>query len=405
MSQTKKQKVTLLGATGSIGDATCDLLYQHRHEYEVHGLVAGRNTSRMFELITMFKPARVAMYDADAATRLTELLTAEEPSLAATTDILAGPEGVCELAGDGGADIVVGAIVGAAGLKPLLSALKTGCRICLANKEALVMSGRLFFDMAAKYGAQVLPVDSEHSAIFQCLPPSEQVRMGACDLESVGVSEIMLTGSGGPFRDCALSELDHVTPQMAIQHPVWLMGAKISVDSATMMNKALEYIEARYLFNAQSDQVKVIVHPQSVIHSMVSYTDGAVLAQLGQPDMRTPIAHAMSYPHRMSTLVKSIDFTKVSELTFRQPEKDRYPCLFMGIEASKQGQAMTTALNAANEEAVDAFLAGQLSFKNIANAVDYVLSYMSGFDAYELEEIMAIDAKARKLAKVFIDNH
>lgn len=402
MSQSKKQKVTLLGATGSIGDATCDLLELHSDEYEVHGLAAGGNCDRMFELITKFKPARVAMYDAAAATKLTERLTAEAPTLAATTDIMVGAEGVCELAGDGGADMVVGAIVGAAGLKPLLSALKTGCRICLANKEALVMSGRLFFDMAAKYGAQVLPVDSEHSAIFQCLPPSEQVRMGSCDLASVGVREILLTGSGGPFRDCELSKLDHVTPQMAINHPVWSMGPKISVDSATMMNKALEYIEARYLFNAASDQVKVIVHPQSVIHSMVSYEDGAVLAQLGQPDMKTPIAHAMAYPHRMTTSVKAIDFTQVSELTFRQPEKDRYPCLFMGIEASKQGQAMTTALNAANEEAVAAFLDGRLSFKGISHTVEHVLSSISGSDAYELEEIMAIDSKARSLAQAFI---
>lgn len=403
MSQCKRQKVTLLGATGSIGDATCDLLELHSDEFEVHGLAAGGNCDRMFELIKKFKPARVAMSDDMAANKLMERLTAQCPDLAATTDILVGSEGVTELSGDGGADMVVGAIVGAAGLKPLLNAIKTGCRICLANKEALVMSGQLFFDMAAKHGSQVLPVDSEHSAIFQCLPPSEQSRMGTCDLASVGVKEILLTGSGGPFLNCDLAELDNVTPEKAVNHPVWSMGPKISVDSATMMNKALEYIEARYLFNASSDQVKVIIHPQSVIHSMVSYEDGAVLAQLGQPDMKTPIGLAMAYPNRMTTSVQSIDFTKISQLTFKQPEKERYPCLFMGIEASKQGQAMTTALNAANEVAVAAFLSKRISFKAIAHTVDHVLSSISGTDAYELEEIMAIDSKARAIANAFIN--
>ena len=393
MSQCKRQKVTLLGATGSIGDATCDLLELHSDEFEVHGLAAGGNCDRMFELIKKFKPARVAMSDAMAANKLMERLTAQCPDLAATTDILVGSEGVTELSG----------VVGAAGLKPLLNAIKTGCRICLANKEALVMSGQLFFDMAAKHGSQVLPVDSEHSAIFQCLPPSEQSRMGSCDLASVGVKEILLTGSGGPFLNCDLAELDNVTPEKAVNHPVWSMGPKISVDSATMMNKALEYIEARYLFNASSDQVKVIIHPQSVIHSMVSYEDGAVLAQLGQPDMKTPIGLAMAYPNRMTTSVQSIDFTKISQLTFKQPEKERYPCLFMGIEASKQGQAMTTALNAANEVAVAAFLSKRISFKAIAHTVDHVLSSISGTDAYELEEIMAIDSKARAIANAFIN--
>ena len=205
------------------------------------------------------------------------------------------------------------------------------------------------------------------------------------------------------FLNCDLAELDNVTPEKAVNHPVWSMGPKISVDSATMMNKALEYIEARYLFNASSDQVKVIIHPQSVIHSMVSYEDGAVLAQLGQPDMKTPIGLAMAYPNRMTTSVQSIDFTKISQLTFKQPEKERYPCLFMGIEASKQGQAMTTALNAANEVAVAAFLSKRISFKAIAHTVDHVLSSISGTDAYELEEIMAIDSKARAIANAFIN--
>lgn len=396
------KKVTLLGATGSIGDASCSLLRLHKDQYEVHGLAAATNAHKMYDLICEFQPKRVALFDEHAAKELKDILNNGQSALASKVEVLCGEQGVIELSGDGQADMVIGAIVGAAGLKPLLAAIKTGCRICLANKEALVMSGQLFFDMAKRYGAQVLPVDSEHSAIFQCLPASEQLKMGSCDLAAVGVREILLTGSGGPFRDCQLSELDKVTPAMAINHPVWSMGPKISVDSATMMNKALEYIEARYLFNASKEQVKVIIHPQSVIHSMVSYVDGAIMAQIGQPDMKTPIALAMSYPQRMTAGVEALDFTKISALTFREPQKDRYPCLFLGMEASLCGQAMTTALNAANEVAVASFLNESLPFVGIAKIVDHVLNSISGSSAYELEEILAIDAQARTLAQNFV---
>ena len=396
------KKVTLLGATGSIGDASCSLLRLHKDQYEVHGLAAATNAHKMYDLICEFQPKRVALFDEHAAKDLKDILNNGQSALASKVEVLCGEQGVIELSGDGQADMVIGAIVGAAGLKPLLAAIKTGCRICLANKEALVMSGQLFFDMAKRYGAQVLPVDSEHSAIFQCLPASEQLKMGSCDLAAVGVREILLTGSGGPFRDCQLSELDKVTPAMAINHPVWSMGPKISVDSATMMNKALEYIEARYLFNASKEQVKVIIHPQSVIHSMVSYVDGAIMAQIGQPDMKTPIALAMSYPQRMTAGVEALDFTKISALTFREPQKDRYPCLFLGMEASLCGQAMTTALNAANEVAVASFLNESLPFVGIAKVVDHVLNSISGSSAYELEEILAIDAQARTLAQNFV---
>lgn len=396
------KKVTLLGATGSIGDASCSLLRLHKDQYEVHGLAAATNAHKMYDLICEFQPKRVALFDEHAAKELKDILNNGQSALASKVEVLSGEQGVIELSGDGQADMVIGAIVGAAGLKPLLAAIKTGCRICLANKEALVMSGQLFFDMAKRYGAQVLPVDSEHSAIFQCLPASEQLKMGSCDLAAVGVREILLTGSGGPFRDCQLSELDKVTPAMAINHPVWSMGPKISVDSATMMNKALEYIEARYLFNASKEQVKVIIHPQSVIHSMVSYVDGAIMAQIGQPDMKTPIALAMSYPQRMTAGVEALDFTKISALTFREPQKDRYPCLFLGMEASLCGQAMTTALNAANEVAVASFLNESLPFVGIAKVVDHVLNSISGSSAYELEEILAIDAQARTLAQNFV---
>lgn len=403
-STNKIKTVTLLGATGSIGDASCELLRLHKYSYQVHGLAAASNAHKMYELICEFKPKRVALSDVASACELRAILNHANPSLAQQVEVLEGELGVIELSGDGAADMVIGAIVGAAGLKPLLAAIKTGCRICLANKEALVMSGQLFFDMAKHYGAQVLPVDSEHSAIFQCLPASEQIKMGSCNLEQVGVKEILLTGSGGPFRDCDLAKLSEVTPAMAINHPVWSMGPKISVDSATMMNKALEYIEARYLFNAQAEQVKVIIHPQSVIHSMVSYIDGAIMAQIGQPDMKTPIALAMSYPNRISAGVKSLDFTQISALTFRKPEPERYPCLFLGMEASLEGQAMTTALNAANEIAVDAFLNNALPFVGISKVVDHVLNSISGSSAYDLEEILAIDNQARAIAKNFVNS-
>ncbi len=396
------QRVTLLGATGSIGDSTCEVLRQHPERYVVHALAANSNVEKMLALIAEFKPERVAMSNEHAATALRERL-AEDPALAALhIEVLEGSRGVVEVAGDGAAEIVVGAIVGSSGLPPVLAALKTGCRVCLANKEALVMSGKLFFDVAQQFGSTVVPVDSEHSAIFQCLPPQEQRRLGSCHLAEVGVKEILLTGSGGPFRDCDLEVLKTVTPKMAINHPVWSMGPKISVDSATMMNKALEFIEARYLFNARADQIKVIIHPQSVIHSMVSYVDGAVLAQMGQPDMKTPIAHALAYPERISAPVQSLDFTQISALTFKEPDPQRYPCLFMGIEASNQGQASTTALNAANEVAVSAFLHEQLSFLGIADVVKHVLDKLSATQAYSLEEIMDVDRQARELATAFV---
>ena len=396
------QRVTLLGATGSIGDSTCEVLRQHPERYVVHALAANSNVEKMLALIAEFKPERVAMSNEHAATALRERL-AEDPALAALhIEVLEGSRGVVEVAGDGAAEIVVGAIVGSSGLPPVLAALKTGCRVCLANKEALVMSGKLFFDVAQQFGSTVVPVDSEHSAIFQCLPPQEQRRLGSCHLAEVGVKEILLTGSGGPFRDCDLEVLKTVTPKMAINHPVWSMGPKISVDSATMMNKALEFIEARYLFNARADQIKVIIHPQSVIHSMVSYVDGAGLAQMGQPDMKTPIAHALAYPERISAPVQSLDFTQISALTFKEPDPQRYPCLFMGIEASNQGQASTTALNAANEVAVSAFLHEQLSFLGIADVVKHVLDKLSATQAYTLEEIMDVDRQARELATAFV---
>jgi 1-deoxy-D-xylulose-5-phosphate reductoisomerase len=294
------------------------------------------------------------------------------------------------------------AIVGAAGLLPTMAGVKAGKRILLANKEALVMSGQMFIDACQQYGAELLPVDSEHNAIFQSLPAEIQRAMGHCDLAKHGVSKILLTGSGGPFRYTDVSELAAVTPAMAIAHPNWSMGPKISVDSATMMNKGLEYIEARWLFNASREQMDVIIHPQSVIHSMVQYQDGSVLAQMGLPDMRTPIACAMSYPERVEAGVAPLDFSKVGEFTFLQPDFKRYPCLKLAMDACYAGQAATTALNAANEEAVAAFLNNQLRFTDIASVNSQVLDLAQMREPADLESVIELDRMARTLAQEVI---
>lgn len=389
------RKVTLLGGTGSIGTSTLDVLSRHSGEFELHGVAAHSSVEKMVYIVRTYHPQRVAMFDEVAASKLEERL--KEESLYA--EVLYGERGVCELAGDGAADIVVGAIVGAAGLKPILSAVKTGCVIALANKEALVMSGQIFFDMARKYSAKVLPVDSEHSAIFQCLPFAVQSNLGFCNLREAHVKKIFLTGSGGPFRDTPLDELKHVKASQAIAHPVWSMGPKISVDSSTMMNKGLEFIEARYLFNASDDDIKVVVHPQSVIHSMVGFTDGAVMAQLGQPDMRTPISIALGFPDRIDSGVDLLDFEKLGDLSFRAPDYARYPCLKLAMQASRLGQAATTVLNAANEIAVDAFLKDEISYPDIASVVDGALQSAKLEEMTDIEQVLELDALSRSLAR------
>ncbi|MGF1861841.1 1-deoxy-D-xylulose-5-phosphate reductoisomerase, partial [Photobacterium profundum] len=294
-------------------------------------------------------------------------------------------------------DTVMAAIVGAAGLLPTMAGVKAGKRILLANKEALVMSGQMFIDACEQYGAELLPVDSEHNAIFQCLPAEIQRAMGRCDLEEHGISKILLTGSGGPFRYTDISELASVTPQMAIAHPNWSMGPKISVDSATMMNKGLEYIEARWLFNASREQLQVIIHPQSVIHSMVQYKDGSVLAQMGLPDMQTPIACAMSYPNRVDAGVAPLDFSNIGEFTFLPPDYSRYPCLKLAIDACYEGQAATTALNAANEIAVAAFLNNEIGFTDIAVINEQILNSADMTTPVDLESVIELDMRARIL--------
>lgn len=392
------RNVTLLGATGSIGTSTLDVLRRHKDEFKLHAVAASSSVDKMVAIVQEFKPERVAMHNEKSAQELSKRL--KDSGLYA--EVLAGAQGVEEVAGDGAADVVVGAIVGAAGLKPVIAAVRTSCVIALANKEALVMSGQIFFETVKKYGSKVLPVDSEHSAIFQCLPYEAQTNLGYCDLKQANVNKILLTGSGGPFRDSPLESLKTVTAAQAIAHPVWSMGPKISVDSATMMNKGLEFIEARYLFNATDDDIKVVIHPQSVIHSMVSFTDGAILAQLGQPDMRTPIAVALGFPQRLTSGVDMLDFEKLSELTFRTPDFVRYPCLKLAMQASKSGQGATTCLNAANEVAVDAFLHSKIGYLDIATVVDGVLQKVNVGSLSSIDEVLDTDRQAREIAKSIV---
>ena len=392
------RNVTLLGATGSIGTSTLDVLRRHKDEFKLHAVAASSSVDKMVAIVQEFKPERVAMHNEKSAQELSKRLKGS----GLYAEVLAGAQGVEEVAGDGAADVVVGAIVGAAGLKPVIAAVRTGCVIALANKEALVMSGQIFFETVKKYGSKVLPVDSEHSAIFQCLPYEAQTNLGYCDLKQANVNKILLTGSGGPFRDSPLESLKTVTAAQAIAHPVWSMGPKISVDSATMMNKGLEFIEARYLFNATDDDIKVVIHPQSVIHSMVSFTDGAILAQLGQPDMRTPIAVALGFPQRLTSGVDMLDFEKLSELTFRTPDFVRYPCLKLAMQASKSGQGATTCLNAANEVAVDAFLHSKIGYLDIATVVDGVLQKVNVGSLSSIDEVLDTDRQAREIAKSIV---
>ena len=390
--------VTVLGATGSIGKSTLDVIRRHPDLFSVYGLVASTSIDAMIDSIREFKPKVVAMSSEKAAIEVLKRVK----ELQLPCEVLFGDDGVETLAGDGSADIVVGAIVGAAGLRPLIAAAKTGCIIALANKEALVMSGTIFFETAKKYGARVLPVDSEHSAIFQSLPFEVQENLGFCNLKSAHVDKILLTGSGGPFRDTPIKDLEFVDAKTAIAHPVWSMGPKISVDSATMMNKGLEFIEARYLFNADDGDIQVVIHPQSVIHSMVSYEDGAVMAQLGNPDMRTPIAVALGFPERISSGVNRLDFTKLSSLTFMVPDFSRYPCLKLAMQASKSGQSATTALNAANEVAVASFLESKIKFTDISCVVDTVLCSNTCKEPNSIDEVLSIDESARKRAIDYI---
>lgn len=387
--------VSVLGSTGSIGVSTLDVLARHRDLYHVVALSANTDVDGMYAQCLRFRPQLVAMADPASAEALAERLRDEAPDI----DVQAGALGLDQAASHPAADYVMAAIVGAAGLLPTLAAVRLGKRILLANKEALVVSGALFMAAAQASGAQILPIDSEHNAVFQCLPGDY-----ARGLAAVGVKRILLTASGGPFRTHALDQLHDVTPAQACAHPNWSMGRKISVDSATMMNKGLEVIEARWLFDADPQQIEVVVHPQSVIHSMVEYVDGSVLAQMGHPDMRTPIAHALAWPQRQSSGVASLDLFKVARLDFETPDFARFPCLRLAFEAVAQGGDAPAVLNAANEVAVDAFLRERLAFTDIPRIIEQVVGACAGGPADSLDALLAADDEARRVAKHLLDD-
>ncbi|MFY1026673.1 1-deoxy-D-xylulose-5-phosphate reductoisomerase [Actinobacillus seminis] len=391
----KKQKIVILGSTGSIGKSTLSVIEHNSESYRVFALVGGRNVELMFEQCVKFQPHFVALENEQAA----KLLAAKLSAAGSQTQVLSGQQAICELAAHDEADQVMAAIVGAAGVLPTLSAVKAGKRVLLANKEALVTCGQIFIDAVRQYGAQLLPVDSEHNAIFQSLPPQAQEKIGFCPLAELGISKIVLTGSGGPFRYTDLADFAQITPEQAVTHPNWSMGKKISVDSATMMNKGLEYIEARWLFNASADEMEVIIHPQSIIHSMVRYIDGSVIAQMGNPDMRTPIAETMAYPKRIVAGVAPLDFYQLSGLTFMQPDYQRYPCLKLAIEAFAAGQYATTSMNAANEVAVEAFLNRQIGFMDIAKVNQVTVEKMTPQVISGIDDVLSVDRIAREFAK------
>lgn len=386
------KSVTVLGSTGSIGLSTLDVLSLHPEKFKVYALTANRSVESMLQQCLQFEPEIAVMLDAASADKLAEALKKNHSK----TIVKIGKKALEEVSSSVSTDIVVAAIVGAAGLLPTLAAAKAGKRILLANKEALVMSGALFMKTVAENGATLLPVDSEHNAIWQCLPVANTQHH---DFNGKGVRKIILTASGGPFRDYDLEQLDDVTPEQAVAHPNWSMGQKISVDSATMMNKGLEVIEAHWLFGLQSQQIEVVLHRQSVIHSMVDYEDGSVLAQMGNPDMRTPITNTLSWPDRIASGVEPLDLVKVGRLDFSAADFARFPCLRLAYKALNDGGTATAILNAANEIAVQAFLDEQIRFTDIARIIEEVLTELPVNDATTLEQILADDAAARTLAK------
>ena len=385
----RPQQITVLGATGSIGLSTLDVIARHPDRYQAFALSGFTRLSELFALCVRHLPEYAVVPEAGAARNLQDDLRAAGLS----TQVLVGEEGLCQVAAAPEVDAVMAAIVGAAGLSPTLAAVEAGKKILLANKEALVMSGALFMQAVRKSGSVLLPIDSEHNAIFQCMPQDF-----ARGLSNVGVRRILLTASGGPFRQTPMAELAHVSPDQACAHPNWSMGRKISVDSASMMNKGLELIEACWLFDAKPSQVEVVIHPQSVIHSLVDYVDGSVLAQLGNPDMRTPIANALAWPERIDSGVAPLDLFAVARLDFEAPDEERFPCLRLARQAAEAGNSAPAMLNAANEVAVAAFLDGRVRYLEIASIIEEVLNLEPVVALDNLDAVFAADATARTLA-------
>lgn len=386
------RNLCILGSTGSIGMNTLDVVRAHRDQFKVSALTAGRQIERLAEQCLEFRPKIAVVHSAADANTLKELLEGKGLTIAVNH----GEAGLIAAVSESDCDTVMAAIVGAAGLLPTLRAAELGKRVLLANKESLVMSGDIFMNAAIQGGAELLPIDSEHNAIFQCLPPHFTSPKNTSRMkEHLGVEEIWLTASGGPFRNTPIDQLANITPDQACAHPNWVMGRKISVDSATMMNKGLEVIEAHWLFGLPLEQIKVLIHPESVVHSMVRYRDGSVMAQLGQPDMRTPIAFGLAWPNRIDAGVAPLNLTQLSGLHFTEPDLLRFPCLGLAFAAARQGGTSPTVLNAANEIAVAAFLEGRLPYLKIAQAVEFALNQLPNQKAGSLDEVLSVDREAR----------
>lgn len=389
----KLQQVTILGATGTIGINTLDVISVHSKRFTVFALTANNNVEGLFNQCLKFKPSYAVMLEENAAEQLFQKLQ----QAGSSTKVLSGMASLEFVSSHENTDIVMAAIVGAAGLKPAIAAAKAGKRILLANKETLVMAGSIFMEAVEEGGATLLPIDSEHNAIFQVMPNNK-----GKSLANRGVKKILLTASGGPFRTASLEELKRVTVKQALHHPNWVMGPKITIDSATMMNKGLEVIEAHWLFNASPDQIEVVVHPQSVIHSMVEYVDGSVLAQLGNPDMRTPIAYALGYPDRLESGVSSLDLFKIARLDFEVPDTQKFPSLRLAFDALKAGGNAAAIMNAANEVAVDAFINEKISFTDIPVLIEYVLGKSQIKQVTDIEMLISSDIEARIEAKAWM---
>lgn len=391
------RRIAILGSTGSIGVNTLDVIRAHPERFKVAALTAGKQIDRLAEQCIEFKPAIAVVSEASDAKRLETLLRQKNIS----TQVMYGPASLETAVTDSGCDTVMAAIVGAAGLVPALAAAKAGKRVLLANKEALVMSGNLFMQAISAGGGELLPIDSEHNAIFQCLP-NNFTQASSSQNAYLGVEELWLTASGGPFRNTPLDQLASITPEQACAHPNWVMGRKISVDSATMMNKGLEVIEAFWLFGLPLEKIKVLIHPQSVVHSMVRYLDGSVLAQLGQPDMRTPIAYGLAWPDRITAGVAPLGLTQMASLSFSEPDLARFPCLSLAFAAAQSGGTAPAVLNAANEIAVAAFLGEGLPYLQIPVVVEKSLNAITTSNADSLDVILQVDAQARAVARDFI---
>ena len=388
-----RQNITILGSTGSIGVSTLDVIRRHPERYQAYALCAHSQVDKLFEQCLEFRPAFAVLRDGQLAAELDERCRAA----GLPTEVRHGLDALIELSAAAEVDAVMAAIVGAAGLEPTLAAARAGKKVMLANKEVLVMAGELFMHAVRQHGARLLPVDSEHNAIFQSLPNDFARGLAAC-----GVSRILLTASGGPFRNTPLADLQGVTPDQACAHPNWVMGRKISVDSATMMNKGLEVIEARWIFDASPEMIQVVVHPQSVVHSAVQYVDGSVLAQLGNPDMRTPIAYAMAWPERIDAGVAPLDLFAIGRLDFQAPDPVRFRCLQLAYDVLNEGGTAPAILNAANEIAVAAFLEHRLSFLGIAQLNEAVLDALPAVPESSLDDVLAMDAEARRIAQRMI---